>query len=122
MQRRAVTKNVSKTALPSRSTPVAACQCGDRRFAKAGAHPVPSSKPTDPSASRALSNIAQQTGRHEEAVQLLRSFARTSEEYSNLGVSLDKIGQRDEAEVAYRKAIALDPDLAAAHFNLGNLL
>ena len=33
--------------------------------------------------------------------------------------ALKKTGKRDEAIASYRKAIAVDPDFAVAHFNLG---
>ena len=33
-----------------------------------------------------------------------------------------RLGRHDEAEAAYRTAIALDPKFAPAHHNLGNLL
>ena len=35
---------------------------------------------------------------------------------------LKKLGRLDEAEASYRKAIALKPDYAEAHNNLGNTL
>jgi predicted O-linked N-acetylglucosamine transferase (SPINDLY family) len=70
----------------------------------------------------ALSDIAQQAGRHEEAARLLQSFARTPPELSNLGVSLEALGLHEEAEAAYRKAIGLDPGFASVHINLGSLL
>jgi len=39
-----------------------------------------------------------------------------------LGVTLKELGRLDEAEASYKKAIALKPDLAEAHSNLGNTL
>ena len=45
-----------------------------------------------------------------------------AEAHSNLGVTLKELGRLDEAEVSYKKAIALKPDLAEAHSNLGNTL
>jgi tetratricopeptide (TPR) repeat protein len=39
-----------------------------------------------------------------------------------LGNALDSQGKPREAEVAYRKAITLKPDLFRAYFNLGNAL
>jgi len=40
----------------------------------------------------------------------------------NLGVSVDDQGRSSEAIAAYEQAIALDPQLADAHFNLARLL
>ncbi len=42
--------------------------------------------------------------------------------YYNLGVSLNDLKRYEEAEVAYRKAIELNPSDAIAYSNLGNLL
>ena len=42
--------------------------------------------------------------------------------FSNYGVILKNLGKLKEAEVATRKAIALNPDFANAHYNLGNIL
>ena len=40
----------------------------------------------------------------------------------NLGVTLQKLGKLDEADVSYNKAIELKPDYFEAHNNLGNAL
>jgi tetratricopeptide (TPR) repeat protein len=42
--------------------------------------------------------------------------------YNDLGVVLERMGMQDDADEAYRKAIALDPALASAHYNLGSSL
>ncbi len=42
--------------------------------------------------------------------------------YNDLGFVLEREGLQDEATEAYRKAIALDPGLASAHYNLGSSL
>ncbi len=42
--------------------------------------------------------------------------------YNDLGVVLERMGLQDDADQAYRKAIALDPALASAHYNLGSSL
>jgi predicted TPR repeat methyltransferase len=39
-----------------------------------------------------------------------------------LGVTLQELGRLEEAEVSYKKAIAIKPDYAKAHSNLGNTL
>ncbi len=41
---------------------------------------------------------------------------------SNLGAALRASGRVEEAEAAYREAIARAPDFPSAHGNLGNLL
>ena len=41
---------------------------------------------------------------------------------NSLGTTLQELGRLDEAEVSYRKVIALKPELAEAHYNLGVLL
>ena len=38
------------------------------------------------------------------------------------GCTLKELSRLDEAEASYREAIALKPDYAAAHYNLGNTL
>ncbi len=42
--------------------------------------------------------------------------------FSNYGVILKSLGKLQEAEIATRKAIELNPDFAEAHLNLGNIL
>ncbi len=42
--------------------------------------------------------------------------------YNDLGFVLEREGLPDEAAAAYRKAIALEPGLASAHYNLGSSL
>lgn len=45
-----------------------------------------------------------------------------AETHTNLGVTLNALHRPDEAEAAYRRAVALDPRQAKAWNNLGNLL
>jgi protein O-GlcNAc transferase len=54
-----------------------------------------------------------------EAVRLTPNDARTR---NNLGVARQELGNTARAEADYRRAIALDPDFADAHYNLGCLL
>ena len=42
--------------------------------------------------------------------------------FSNYGLILISLGKLKEAELSFRKAIALKPNLAEAHSNLGNVL
>jgi tetratricopeptide (TPR) repeat protein len=84
-----------------------------------------STLPRNPNAShtrRALVDIAQQPAQDERAAQRSRSIYEEAAEHSNRGASLEALERHDEAEAAYRRAIALNPGLAVAHHNLGNLL
>jgi predicted O-linked N-acetylglucosamine transferase (SPINDLY family) len=58
----------------------------------------------------------------DSVLPLLRRAATTAVDYSNLGAVLRTTGRQQDAETAYRKAIALDPRFPTAHYNLGNLL
>jgi predicted O-linked N-acetylglucosamine transferase (SPINDLY family) len=122
MSARTVRQKPRRTVPVGTPGAVAAWRSGNLAFAEAHWRSVLVKNPKDPLALRALSDIAHRSGRHEEAVRLLRSFAAAAPEYSNLGVSLEALGQHDAAGAAYRKAIALDPALASARLNLGNLL
>jgi tetratricopeptide (TPR) repeat protein len=42
--------------------------------------------------------------------------------YNDIGVSLHRKGQFEEAARAFREAVSLKPDYATAHYNLGSLL
>src|ERR1700760_1267338 len=119
---RAVREKAAMTARSGTPKAVAAWLSGDLASAEAHWRGGLLRNPKDPVAPRALSDIAHQSGRYEEAAQPLRPFAATAPEYANLGVALEAIGQTNEAEAAYRKAVALDPKLASARCNLGNLL
>ena len=119
---RTARQNAKETALTSLPPAVAAWQAGTLAFVEAGWRSVLERNPRDLSALRALSDITHQAGRHEEAAQLLRRFAKTPPELHNLGISLDAIGQHAEAEAAYRKAIRRDPGFVSAYLDLGNLL
>jgi predicted O-linked N-acetylglucosamine transferase (SPINDLY family) len=119
---RAVRQNARKTARTAVPGAIAAWQSGTLAFTEAQWRAVLLRHPGHLPALRALSDIVHQAGRHEEAARLLRSFARTPPELSNLGVSLANLGRHEEAEAAYRKAIGLDPAFASVYVNLGSLL
>jgi Flp pilus assembly protein TadD len=63
---------------------------------------------------------------HEEALPLLTEAARRGlrdpELFTLIGSAYSALGPRDEAEKAYRMALALDPRSVKAHVNLGLLL
>ena len=65
------------------------------------------------------------SGDKEKAVLLFGELARiapTASSFTNYGVALRNLGRSEEAEAAYRAAIAQDPNFTNAHGNLGNLL
>ena len=73
-----------------------------------------------------LGVIALQVGRHELAIEQIRSALRArptlAEAHCNLGVALAAIGRLQEAVACFRQAMHLKPDYAEAHNNLGNAL
>ena len=69
-----------------------------------------------------LGRLLHLDGRLAEAEQVYR-FGGTAEPFLvfNLAVLLEDLGREPEAIVAYREALALDPQFADAHFNLARL-
>ena len=67
-----------------------------------------------------------QAGRTAEAVPLLekalREHPRDARVANDLGSALDRLGRREEAEAAYRRAIRLDPARFPAYGNLTSML
>src|SRR5262249_8430572 len=86
----------------------------------------------------ALSGHPNYAGAHEHLVQALgikgevdgihaawrewTGAAKNANGYLSLGNALFRNGRRDEAIASYKKAIALDPKLVMAHYNLGTAL
>lgn len=72
---------------------------------------------------RLLGLIAAQTGRNEEAADLIGRAvainAGVAETHNHLGVVLQRLGRLEDAAGAYERATALNPRLAEAHNNLG---
>jgi tetratricopeptide (TPR) repeat protein len=69
-----------------------------------------------------LGRLLHMAGNLEGAEQVYRAAAETEPLLSfNLGVLLDDLGREPDAILAYREALALDPELADAHFNLARL-
>jgi predicted O-linked N-acetylglucosamine transferase (SPINDLY family) len=81
-------------------------------------------QPNNPDALYLLGVIAQQVGRHADAVDLLRRAVAADPRHaawrSTYGVSLALSGEVDEAIHQFEQAIILDPNLPDAHLNLGN--
>ena len=70
--------------------------------------------------------IAYQTGRHADAVDLIKKAIRlnpaVASYYYNLALSYTALNQLDEARKSYEKAIAREPRYVDAHNNLGVVL
>jgi predicted O-linked N-acetylglucosamine transferase (SPINDLY family) len=70
--------------------------------------------------------IALQTGRNDDAIELIgRAVANKpgfAEAHNNLGLALKSQGKLDAAVEKYQKALQLNPRFAEAHNNLGNVL
>src|SRR5882724_6925914 len=73
-----------------------------------------------------LGVVADQTGRHDLAVELIGKAIEQNREnpsyFFNLGNVYNGRGKYEEAVAAYRRAINIKPDYAKAHYNLGIVL
>jgi predicted O-linked N-acetylglucosamine transferase (SPINDLY family) len=82
--------------------------------------------PDSPDVLHLLGVIAQQTGRSELAIELIRQAIEREPNdpifFSNLGNALRDQNKLNEAEAAFRKAIRLDPNCGAAYCNLGTVM
>jgi tetratricopeptide (TPR) repeat protein len=69
-----------------------------------------------------LGRLLHIAGRLDEAERVYRGAHQAEPLLNfNLGVLLEDLGRESDAIVAYRDALALDPELADAHFNLARL-
>jgi tetratricopeptide (TPR) repeat protein len=69
-----------------------------------------------------LGRLLHLAGRLREAEQIYRGIDTAEALLAfNLAVLLEDLEQKDEAAIAYREALAQDPGLADAHFNLARL-
>ena len=76
-------------------------------------------------ARKRLAGLLRDLGRSQEAVQVFEQALAdrpAAETYADFGSLLLTLGQVKEAAAAYRMAIGLKPDFAAAHFNLAQSL
>jgi predicted O-linked N-acetylglucosamine transferase (SPINDLY family) len=84
-----------------------------------------SADPNDADALHLLGVIANQTGRNDQAIDLIGRAVELDPEYDealfNLGNALAERGDFDPAIASYEKAIRLTPDYVEAHFNLGDV-
>jgi tetratricopeptide (TPR) repeat protein len=88
------------------------------------------SSPSSPEALLGLSLIARQSGQLKPALSMAIAALAVSPvsgqnsafAWANYGDILLALHHTSHAEAAYRRAIALQPDLTAAHFGLGNIL
>lgn len=105
---------------------VQAHERGDLAAAQAGYRDVLQRIPEQADALHLLGVIADQQGRHEEAVALIgRALAvapGAAMFHGNLGTALLALGRMEEAEAAYREALRLDSAYLDGHLNLANLL
>jgi tetratricopeptide (TPR) repeat protein len=73
-----------------------------------------------------LGLILRNAGKHDESIAALEQAVKASPKqpvfFNQLGVSWRHKGQFTKAREAYESALALDPDYADAHLNLGVLL
>src|SRR4029077_533685 len=101
-------------------------QAGRLPQAEACYRKILAAAPRDVNALHLLGVLARQTGQHAAAVELISKAValngRIPELHSNLGNAFMDLGRSTEAEASYRRALALKPDYAAAHNNLGNVL
>jgi len=73
-----------------------------------------------------LADIYRTQGRLRDALphyqKAIQSFPHNPNVLWGLGLALEAVGQRPQAEALYRRAVALRPDFPQAHFALGNAL
>lgn len=105
---------------------VQAHERGEIERAAQGYRTVLESVPDQADALHLLGVIADQQGRHREAVELIRRAIAVSPQsavfHGNLGTALLALGDSANAEASYREALRLDPHYADGQINLGNLL
>jgi predicted O-linked N-acetylglucosamine transferase (SPINDLY family) len=98
-------------------------QAGRLAEAEASYRQVLALAPDHSDALHLLGAIAQQAGRHDLAVDLIRQAIRGNGQnpfyFCNLGFALRDLGRIEEAVAACREAIRIAPELAEAHVNLG---
>ena len=87
--------------------------------------PVLAAEPTHALALHLRGALAHAAGRHQEAVDLIgRALAHEEQPdfHCNIGLALSALERRREAADHWARAVALNPNHAAARLNLGNTL
>lgn len=101
-------------------------QAGQHGEAEAMYRDVLAVEPDNFDALHLLGVLAYQTGRLDEALELLgtavRKHGTQPSALVSLGNTLTSLGRYDEAAAWYRRALELEPDCAGTHYNLGNVL
>ncbi len=86
---------------------------------------VLAAQPDHADALHLLGVAAHQSGRHDQAVELIGQAIKRAQDpiyFSNLGIALKHLGRTGDAIAAYREAIRIRPDYADAFYNYGNAL
>jgi tetratricopeptide (TPR) repeat protein len=100
-------------------------RAGEARQAEQECRRILECEPQHAQALHLLGVLAQQAGRLDEALELLRQAVvlcpGEADFHYNLGVAQQFLGQKAEAQSSYQKALRLNPDHPAALNNLGNL-
>jgi protein O-GlcNAc transferase len=81
--------------------------------------------PEHPDALHLLGVLYSQSGRHDEAIDLIGQAIAVKDSpifHNNLGMAYKNTGRFAEAEASFRRALALKADDPGAHFNLGCVL
>lgn len=101
-------------------------ESGDLEGAERAYRAILAGYPDDADALYLLGEIANSTGRREEAIDLIRraiaSNDRIAAFHHELGLACFHCGRHAEAAAAFRAALALAPEDAPAHVNLGAAL
>lgn len=99
---------------------------GDLQRAEAACRRILDADPGHADALHLLGAIALQSGRADDAADLIRrSLAandRNPDAHANLGAALLRLGRVPDAMAALNRALAIDPDHADAHYNAGLVL
>jgi protein O-GlcNAc transferase len=105
---------------------VALHQAGKLAQAEALYRRILQQAPREPDALHMLGILAYQVGNYPAALELISSAiaARNTDPgyYVNLGLTHAALQHTKEAETCYRKALAMDPNIAEANSNLGGIM
>lgn len=107
------------------NTALAHHQAGRLADAKALYTRILAKQPKHPDALHFMGLLACQIGQSEAGIALMRESIASHASpiyYNNLGNALRDARKLDDAVLAYRRAVELQPDYADAHNNLGNAL